>query len=57
MRIDSSAARLSNAGGERYFELTLLPKFEELRSAPTLEQVMGAPNEPPPPDATPNEPK
>ena len=51
----TAAARLSNGGGERYFELTLLPKFEELRSAPTLEQVLGAPSEPPAPptDATP----
>lgn len=49
----TAAARLSNAGSERYFELTLLPKFEELRSAPTLEQVLGAPGEPPAPDATP----
>lgn len=44
------AAERAQSSGERYFELTLMPKFEELRSAPTLDQVLGTPSEPPAPD-------
>jgi outer membrane protein OmpA-like peptidoglycan-associated protein len=47
------AAARAQSSGERYFELTLLPKFEELREAPTLDQVLGTPSAPPAPETAP----